>query len=362
LLEKTEITKSQYHEADTIPIIATLFYTTQMPRIEYTLSFENYLEMTSSRRGKPKYRAALISALIGFFFVAAGYTYLRIWPETWPVIGGSLLGLGLLTTGLALALAFFAKPKTSRPDMTTLRREYDRFFSDKRAIDFDENGWRVFWYEGEDLRPWSCVKEIHDLKTLLILVTETTYYWLPKVALEREGQLANIKALAETALTNRRLLFKVPMRPSAFVYVVAKLSHNWRRQFTTRLLCYLAATLVVYWVVFSDADGTKPHSQWLLALAPVLLIFCESLYYFRKYFLANWSEAAREAEIMSDCVGYKTDSVRWIAGYRRLLESREVPGAFLLYFDPQSFHLIPKKGFSPDQLVTFRELLASSRQ
>ena len=150
-----------------------------MPRIDYTLSFENYLEMTRSRREKPQYASAIVSALAGFFFFAAGYIYMRIWPDTWSIIGGILLSLGLLATFLAMPLAFLAKPKSSRPDTATLRGEYDRYHSDKRAIDFDATGWRVFWYEGEDVRPWFCVKGIHDLKTLLVLSTETTHYWWP---------------------------------------------------------------------------------------------------------------------------------------------------------------------------------------
>ncbi len=107
--------------------------------------------MTISRREKPKYRAAAIAALLGFSFIALGYTYLQVWPGTRTIIGGMFLASGLLATGLALVLAFFAKPKSSRPDIKTLRGEYERSYSDKRAIDFDEIGWRLFWYEGEDV-------------------------------------------------------------------------------------------------------------------------------------------------------------------------------------------------------------------
>jgi YcxB-like protein len=333
-----------------------------MPRIEYTLSFENYLEMTRFRHEKPRYTSAIVFALAGFSFMATGYIYLRIWPDTWPIIGGILLSLGFLAAFLAMPLAFLAKPKSSRQNTATLRGEYDRYHSDKRAIDFDVNGWRVLWYEGEDVRPWSRVKGIHNLKTLLVLSTETTHYWLPKAALEQDGHFAQIKALAETALRNRESLFTVPMRPSSLVYVEARLFHDWRLRFGANLLCYAVATLVVYWIAFSNSDNTSPYSLWPLAFVPVLLLSCHGLYHLRNYFFANWSEAAREAEIMSDCVGYKTDTVQWIAEYRSAKELREVPGAFLLYFAPHSFHLIPKRGFSSQQIVTFRNLLASHRE
>jgi hypothetical protein len=73
-----------------------------------------------------------------------------------------------------MILGLLAKPKSSRPDPTVLRREYDLFHADRRAIEFDENGWRLFWYEGEDVRPWSCLRQVYDLDTLLLLGTGTT--------------------------------------------------------------------------------------------------------------------------------------------------------------------------------------------
>jgi hypothetical protein len=330
-----------------------------MPRVEYTLSFQNYLEMTKSRREKPNYRTALICALLGFSLIAAGYLCLRIWPESRNILGGLMLATGLLATGLALILAVSAKPKSSRPDRATLRSEYERFHADKRAIDFDENGWRLFWYEGEDVRPWSCLRAVYDEETLLILSTETTHYWLPKDALEREGQLANLKTLAERALTNRELLFTVPMRPSALVFVAANFFHNWRRQFRERLLGYSAVTLAVYWIGFSGWDSSTSRSLWFLFLVPALLVFGDCLNYLRLFYFTKWLKSAQEARIMSDCIAYKTDTVRWIVSYRRLCEFRETPGAFLLYFEPHDFHLIPKKGFSDDQVLQFRKLISA---
>jgi hypothetical protein len=330
-----------------------------MPRIEYSLSFENYLEMTSSRREKPKYTPAVISALLGFSFIALGYTYLQIWPETRTFIGGMFLASGLLATSLAFVLAFFAKPKSSRPDTKTLRAEFERWHADKRAIEFDENGWRLFWCEGEDLRPWSCLRAIHDQKTLLVLSTQTTHYWLPKASLEQSDQINNIRTLAEAALTNRELLFSVRMRPSAAVFVMANFSHNWRRNYKTSILCYGTAILLTYWLLFADWNSTPPSTPWLLVLVPFFFILCEGFYYLRNYFFGEWSKSPQNVEVRSDCLCYKTESVHRIAKYRDLEKVNEIPSAFLLYFEAKTFHLIPKKGFSEGQILQFRKLLSN---
>ena len=200
-----------------------------MPRVEYTLSFENYLEMTEGRRKAPRIRSSLIFVATGFCLLVAGYGWLRVMPESWSILGGILLGFGLLATILAGVLGILTKPRDARPDFATLRREFARYHSDRRAIEFDEKGWRLFWYEGEDLRPWSCLRAVYDQKTLLILATETTYYWLPKADLQRDNQLDSLRSLAQNALDEHQKLFSVPLRPSVFVYVAAWIVHHWRR-------------------------------------------------------------------------------------------------------------------------------------
>lgn len=331
-----------------------------MPKIEYTLSFENYLEMVrGSQKGGQDLRIGLASAIAGLCCLATGYFFLKMNVNGSFFPGGLLLMIGLLLTFLAMFFGVFAKPKSPPFDTTALRREYEVFHADHRSIDFDESGWRLSWYEGEDVRPWSCLRQIHDGETILMLATTTTGYWLPKDALQRVGQLDHLKTLAESYLTNRKKLFEVPMRSSAQVYLVAAMFHHWRRQMLTKLLTCAALTLVAYWVVYA-APAQHARSLWGLAVVPVSLIFGEGLVYLRKYFNTDWSKTARNAEIMADCIGYNTKTDRWIAEYRRLQEVRELPGAFLLYFDRKSYHLLPKRGFSSAQIAQFKQTVSSA--
>jgi hypothetical protein len=336
-----------------------LLYTQAMPRVEYTLSFENYLEMTQGRRNAPRIRTPVIFVATGFCLIVAGYGWLRVMPESWSILGGILLGFGLLATVLAGLLGFLAKPKQSRPDAATLRREYEQFHSEKRAIEFDESGWCVFWYEGADLRPWSCLRALYDQKTLLVLATETTYYWLPKADLQRENQFDSIKSFAQNALDQPQKLFSVPLRPSLFVYVAAWTVHHWRCQYKAMLLGCAVLTLFLYWLYFANDSDQSSHSPWLLALAPLLVLFFEALYYVRNFYFAKWADTAPEVEITADGLAYRAPAVHWIALHRRLTGFHEFPWGFHLYFDEKNFHLIPKRHFSRDQLVQFRQLLSA---
>jgi len=332
-----------------------------MPRVEYTLSFENYLEMTQDRRKAPRIRTPLILVATGFCLLVAGYGWLRVMPESWSILGGVLLGFGLLATVLAVPLGFLTQPKDARPNTATLRREYQQYHCDKRAIEFDENGWRLFWYEGEDLRPWSCLRAIHDQKTLLILATETTYYWLPKADLQRENQFENLKSLAGAALDKDQTFFSVPLRPSVLVYVMAWMVHLWRRQYRRLLLGCAVLALFAYWLFFANIANESPRSLWLLALAPLLVPIAQAHYYVWRFYFSRWAEAARDIEIKTGGIVYRAPTVQWLALYRRLIGFHEFPWGFHLYFDADSFHLIPKSHFSPDQLVQFRKLISPRR-
>jgi hypothetical protein len=63
---------------------------------------------------------------------------------------------------------------------------------------------------------------------------------------------------------------------------------------------------------------------------------------------------------MSDCIAYETKMIRWIIEHRHVTELREIPGAFLLYFDPKTYYTIPKRSFSEGQVAQFRDLVTKN--
>lgn len=254
-----------------------------MPRIEYQLSFENYLEMTSSAGAEKRdLRLPSIIAVLGFLCFAVGFIDLReTVSEQAPFVpGGLLLLTGLVLTCLAMVFGLVSKKKSVRrtASETTLRRLYEFECTDKRAFEFDENGWRVWWKDGEDVRPWSILVNVTELKTLLVLWTSSTPYWIPKDALEKAGQLAPLKALAQSKLEKGEVLFDVSLKPSAVLYVEAKLFHHWRRGWLTRALGGGAASLFIYWVFFDSPQGSSQDWRWIF-LIPISLFFLECLFY-----------------------------------------------------------------------------------
>lgn len=94
-------------------------------------------------------------------------------------------------------------------------------------------------------------------------------------------------------------------------------------------------------------------------VVPLLLTLMEVLFYAVGYFKQDWSEHSASVEIMSDCTGYKTRTIRWIVEHHKISELKEIPGAYLLYFDAKTYLLIPTREFSKKQRTEFREVVTS---
>ena len=160
-----------------------------------------------------------------------------------------------------------------------------------------------------------------------MLTAGAIYYWFPKKALRETGQLDPLKAIAESALAKRQLLFEIALRPSALVYVAGRMYHGWRRLALPRILCLSVLVLICYWGLL-DQGETLSAKAWGLAGVPLLLTLWEGLFYLASYYKEDWPAHSTNAEIMSDCTAFRSNKVRWIMEHRQLMNLREIPGHF----------------------------------
>jgi hypothetical protein len=136
--------------------------------------------------------------------------------------------------------------------------------------------------------------------------------------------------------------------------------HGWHRQSVPRLLSLSAVVLIFYWGLLGQSE-TQSGKMWGLVGVPLLLTLLEALFYLSSYYKEDWSAHSTNAEVTSDYTGFRSKKVRWIIEHRQLMNLREIPGAFLLYFEPSSYYLFPKRSFSREQIAQFRHLMESSR-
>jgi len=53
--------------------------------------------------------------------------------------------------------------------------------------------------------------------------------------------------------------------------------------------------------------------------------------------------------------------VRWIVEHKHIADLREIPGAFMVYCEPGTYYLIPKRNLLTEQVTQFKEVVANNR-
>lgn len=329
-----------------------------MLRIEYQLSFENYLELTADRRDAPSYRLGMAVAMTGLSLLTIGLVYLWLDPpRDRTFIGGIFLISGLACTMAAVLIGLLFQPKGAKPSLAALRKEYERDASDRRAIEFDEHGWKINWRAGDETRAWSTLRVFYELENLVVLSAAGSSHAIPKSAFEIAGQLGILRSLALNAIEGRQTFFAMPVKPHPLLWVTANLFHSWRQNTLMNALTYVLTTLLIYWVISRSVQPSS-SSEWLLICLPIVFFCCHAIYELRRYYQSNWAEAASNARILEEGILYKTPKAIMIFEYRSYKRWWEIPGTFMLYLPNGQFHFIPKENLQAAEMAKFRELLA----
>lgn len=325
-------------------------------KAEFTLTADNYLEVAEKRLETQSRTMATTAALSGLALFLLGYLLLRLWPARDPRVGLFSLMAGLFLAFAAAVLAFFPRRVKTKKSEVLLRSEHERFFSDRRGFEFDEIAWKYESGRGEDTRKWVELTSLRETSNMLVLGTSGSVYLFPKSAFTTED-LRRFMDLCHSALDAPGALFKLSVSSSAADYVFSMLSYNWRTRWKTALIYYVAALVLLVAVTYPSAEYSLINHPVVLAFFFVVCFLGECLYYLCLYYQGFRKHAPTDAAIMADRIGFWAPTGRSVLKYQWLSEIRETRSWFHLYFRPESFYIIPKRGFSQGQLARFRELL-----
>lgn len=207
------------------------------------------------------------------------------------------------------------------------------------------------------MRKWSELTSLLESPNMVVFGTSGSAYLLPKSVFTAE-ELERIKDLSGKAL-DAGALFKVSVSPSAPDYVFSMLLYNWRTHWKTALLSYTAALVLLVAVTYPSPEYSLINHPVVPVFVFVVCFLGECLYYLYLYHQGFRKHAPAEATIMEDRIGFWAPRGRSVVKYQWLSEIKETSSWFHLYFRPESFYIIPKRGFNQDQLARFRELLHS---
>lgn len=332
-------------------------------KIEFNLTFEDYLEWQGARLHPKKSKAAMIVALAGFLFLGLGYAILRSSPQSNDFFpGGFFIMFGLFISVGAIPVGILSarhKPERARAELSG---EFERFFTDRRALEADETGWRFTYGTAVNARLWDDLTIMRDAARTLILADTFVWYSLPKSAFKKED-LEDFKGLCERAISSTGKLCTVSVISTKLGYASAMTVHNWHRRRWTMLGLYGLAFMGLFFIGLVIWDAAPP---WIATPAVALLLgvlwSMQNIYYRRDFDDDYAGHSFHYADILKDAICFRTATVFSKAKYRRLLRILETKHSFLLYLTADYFYIVPKLGFSAEHLSQFRELLRSPGQ
>jgi len=318
-------------------------------KIEFNLTFEDYLEWQSANLQRKQSNAGLIVAFAGFLFLGIGYTILRSSPERNDFLpGGAFLVGGLLTTIAAIPVWLLTtrlKPGKPRADLLS---EFERFFADARSLEADDTGWAFACGTAINKRQWTDLLYMRESHRTLILSDAFASYVLPKLTLSNE-QLQEFKGLCGRSLISPGKLWSVSMVSSRADYASAWIRHNWSEVrwavvglYTLGFVCALLIGLIV-------ADRFFILGIVAFTLFTGLLYFVQQLYYGRKFEEHYSGHSFQEVDILKDALCLRAASglsvttgseIRKIR-YGWLCDVRETKRSFMLYVSPKVFYVLP---------------------
>jgi hypothetical protein len=339
-------------------------------KIEFTLTFDNYLEYQNYRLQQRVSTLPGVVALLGFGLVAIGYILLRQGCE--GVVAGMVLFAGLATAAasvpIAISASFLQRQDRKRLE-GLLRREFDWARSGPRVFGADESGWRFSYKQAEDVRTWADLSWFRDEKQTFLMADDLVVYMVPKSALipEELEQLRDFCVRSLSAVREKGQAGEtcsIPMALTMGDVRAAAFSHNWHKQLRKRLILYGVGLLAVafVWLVLTDAwPLLRLPAAFLL---PLLLPSTEALYYSIQFQKGRWTNPFQVATVSSDALCLYTGTLQATTAMfkvtpSRIFEVRETNRAFMIYGLPDLFYIIPKSAIPRDKLREIRDLFFS---
>jgi hypothetical protein len=312
----------------------------------------------------PRSNMPIAVAFCGLFLILGGYVIARLFPPAVAQFGVACLLLGLLVTLASILLRSLFQPTSRRIQKESLNT-FTRFYREPRNFEASDTGWRYSVRTREDFRVWTDLFAFVISGQTLVLMDPLASYPIPLSALSH-GDLKAVTELAKKGLTAETMFF-VPVVPTAEDVMIALAKHNWFERTAKTALLYGCGFLLLTCVMLLLADSaqTMKFSPWF-ALSLVLLPLIEAAHYHSLY-LEYWRRSFQNASILKDgiCFNLGTLHNAWemkkihYEWFQAVVETRRV---LMLYFQKNSFFLIPKSGLAPEELTRLRELLGISKQ
>jgi hypothetical protein len=331
-------------------------------RVEFTLSFEDYLDWRKTGRPKFELGAAVSCAVIGGLLFGLAYLVVREGHPPSQLYAGYLMGLSLLIVFAAVPIGLLTPKREIKASTSQLQNEYRRHFSDQRIFEVDESGWKYKSSHGVDIHSWAELGGIQENDRVLVLSTDFDHYVLPKSAFA-PSDLQGLQRRCDQAVSVPTKIFAFATELRSADYASAQISHGWRHRRSTMVLWYsLGVAGVIFFGTRAAEETELGRTLYLVLFAVVVLVLVigqRLLYWW--HFKSRLTQARfNSIEVCQDRLRFLGAGRTWVSKFRWIERVDETRRVLMLYISANRFWILPKADLTGEQLKILREQLSSA--
>jgi hypothetical protein len=326
-------------------------------KVAYAISFEDYLTVQRPFVARPGHNAGFKGVLVAcLLMVSLGF--LCIFRGLGISTGCFLIGLGICSAAVAYLFdkqsVGKSKEKHARSCVVAYQRMHCR---DNRVLELDQNGFTVSCKCGSVTRPWPELVRFSENESLFIVGTKTDGQLVPKAAFPSEGAITEFRALCLERLNADR---PITSRSIKFSYIPqdfrnARLLHLFNGGGWRHLAKALAIFCISAYGVYIIWSYVSPHGDPAILCGLIGLLLGVPLLRGvrsrrRHYLGAQRIYFSEQGLHLEDTGTVARNAWTEFIGY---LENEH---AFLLYYHPRLYRIIPRIAFDGWE-AEFRSLL-----
>jgi hypothetical protein len=320
--------------------------------VSYTISWEEFLECCQDYLPKPSVASFIATMFVGVAVGAFGGVL------TYAVDPGSKLLASIfcwLSFIIFLGAFWDLKVRTRRRQKgftKECRATYDRLLTKELRFDFDGQKFAFESKTGKGEVPWAHLLRAVERQRVITLGSSTM---VPKRVLSA----VEVENLHRLALPSNGKSWSFHIN---FVdYFLTEAVSLWRRHPFLMAEAHAAGLwffLMISYQMYGEV-GREVIWGWTIAFGFLFLTITAQFWYLVIKYRTSHKELrlSRAVQFSARGVTMKTTTAEWFSAWQTFNKFRETRRAFLLYIDPNQYHLLPKSCITSDQKAQIRQAL-----
>jgi hypothetical protein len=325
--------------------------------VSYSPSWEEFAELYQDSLPSPDIISFIAMICVSVLVGAFGAFAMSIAKTTANQLGASLFCAIAVVVAVAAYWDLKIRPKGHRDAyLREVRSIYERFYSASRTFTFDAEKWTVQSDSGRRESTWSGLQRASESKNVFMLTGESESALIPKRVLD-EAALQSLRQLAFKSSGQA-----MPGRVAFADYLSNTIQLTLRGQLFLAWMFVLLVIAIGAGGFISNFGGDDVFFGAIfgggILLLSAIALFAALVVQYRT--THRRAKAPLDTEFLSQGVRYRTADAESFVCWRTFRKFQETGRCFLLFPDSGHYYTYAKRGLSPVEVASVREILQNN--